>query len=354
MCDDNIFKWAHSRIKRRHPEWNKVCPHCKRKSFSPLIDIHIERPVDDKNCGICDHRSSCGYKMNYTEWKEEYGHLKERPTKEQSIALKRQREKEAEQIRRQEAERKANSFAPNRKTQPPKVQAYLDRMAVLCHEMHTPDNRFMDYLYTLDPSKEKVDKAFKRYCIGSTINREIIYWQIDREGRVRTGKIMDYNPDGHRKKDKNATWVHCQDFTQLDPKEQLAPQCLFGEHLVGELIAHPPSDGENLRMAIVESEKSAIILSIIRPDILWLATGGIYNFKSEMLEVIKPFDVIVYPDADALDIWSKKVEALNSAGYHLCIPLKYQEMCTPEARAKKWDLVDMMLGKSKKNLIFSF
>ena len=133
MYQDNIFQWAHSTVKKRHPEWNQTCPKCGRKSFSPRINILTEKPIDDKNCGICDHKDSCGYKMNYTEWKEKYAPPRERLPWEQWIALQRQREKEAEQIRRQlaqrEAERKANSFKPYAETHPPKVHAYLDRMA---------------------------------------------------------------------------------------------------------------------------------------------------------------------------------------------------------------------------------
>ena len=122
-----------------------------------------------------------------------------------------------------------------------------------------------------------------------------------------------------------------------------AQALLFGEHLIGELIANPPNDEGIIGVGVLESEKSAIILSIMCPEIIWLATGSIYNFKSEMLEVIKPFNVIVYPDADALDIWSKKVEQFNRDGYQFFIPKWYREMCTPEAIAKKWDIADFIL-----------
>ena len=332
---------------RIHSSLNRICPNCGKKEFVPFIDLLTGEAVDDTRCGVCERKINCGYSMSPSEWAEKYAPPREWLPKEQWIALQRQREKETEQIRHQlaqrEAERKANSFDPYAKIQPPKVQAYLDRMAALCKQMHSPDNTLMDYLYAIGPSKEEVDAAFKRYRIGSTKDRYVIYWQIDRCEMVRTGKIMDYDNDGHRKKEKGANWVHCQDGTGLATKDQLAPQCLFGEHLIGELIANPPTDGKKPRVGVLESEKSAIILSILCPDIIWLATGGMDNFNAEMLEVIKPFDVFVYPDADALDIWSKKVEQFNRDGYHLYIPDWYREKCTPEAREKKMDIVDMML-----------
>ena len=343
MYENNIFNWAHSSIKRRHPEWNKVCPHCKRKSFSPLIDIRTERPVDDKRCGICDHKDSCGYKVNYTEWKELYGPKQEWKPKELWIEMQRQREKEAEEIRRKLAEEKANSFDPYRMTeQPPKVQRYLNRMAVLCHEMHTPNNTLMDYVYNIT-SEDVANTVFNRYRLGTTTDREVIYWQIDRHERVRTGKIMDYNRDGHRKKEKNATWVHCQDFAQLETDEKLAPQCLFGEHLIGEYIANPSRFGKNVTVALVEAEKTAIIASIYYPEKIWLATGGKYNFTEKMLDVISPYKVEVYPDTDALDDWKRKMEAFNRNGYHLYMEPWYEKLCE-KYRDRKWDLADMWLN----------
>lgn len=328
---------------RKQSSLNRICPNCGKKEFVPFIDLLTGEAVDDKRCGVCERKINCGYSMSPSEWADKYAPPREWLPKEQWIALQRQREKEAEQIRRQAAERKANSFRPYAKIQPPKVQAYLDCMSELCKRMQVHNNTLVDYLYTIAP-KEQVDEVLDRYRIGSTAKREIIYWQIDWHWRVRTGKIMDYSSDGHRKKDKGANWVHCQEGTGLATKKQLAPQCLFGEHLIGELIANPPTDGENLVVGVIESEKGAIILSILCPEIVWLATGGMDNLKAEMLEIIKPYNVIVYPDADALDIWSKKVEQFNRNGYHLIIPDWYRAMCTPEARAKKWDLVDMMLA----------
>lgn len=343
MFKNNIFNWAHSSIKRRHPEWNKVCPHCKRKSFSPLIDTRTERPVDDKNCGICDHKDSCGYKMGYAEWKEKYGPKQGALYKTESPEMKLQRLKESREANRaflqRKAEEKANSFDPYRTTQPPKVQEYLDCMMERCLQMHIPNNTLMDYLYNMT-SKEKAEAVFDLYLIGSTKKREVIYWQVDRYKRVRTGKIMDYNRDGHRKKEKNATWVHCQDFARLETKEQLAPQCLFGEHLIGNLIANPPKDGKKIVIGLVEAEKTAIIASIYYPEVIWVATGSKYNFTEKMLEVIKPFDVAVYPDTDALDEWRQKMEALKRNGYHLYMPPQYEALCE-KYREKKWDLVDM-------------
>ena len=65
-----------------------------------------------------------------------------------------------------------------------------------------------------------------------------------------------------------------------------------------------------------------------------------------MLWTICEQPVAVYPDTDALDNWGRKIEKLNREhGYRLFIPDCYRKMCTSETRAKKWDLVDMMLSE---------
>ena len=56
-------------------------------------------------------------------------------------------------------------------------------------------------------------------------------------------------------------------------------QCLFGLHRVNE--------DYQKTIAIVESEKTAIIMSIVLPHYIWLATGSKENFKIEMLKPIK-------------------------------------------------------------------
>jgi len=39
----------------------------------------------------------------------------------------------------------------------------------------------------------------ENYALGATKTSEVIFWQIDMQGKVRTGKIMQYNPDTGRR-----------------------------------------------------------------------------------------------------------------------------------------------------------
>jgi hypothetical protein len=54
---------------------------------------------------------------------------------------------------------------------------------------------------------------------------------------------------------------------------------LFGLHRITE--------DYQKTIAIVESEKTAIVMSILLPHYIWLATGSKGNFKFEMLNLSK-------------------------------------------------------------------
>ena len=57
------------------------------------------------------------------------------------------------------------------------------------------------------------------------------------------------------------------------PENWELTQCLFGEHLLSAI------DEKQKTVALVESEKTAIIASCIMPKYIWLATGGKSQFN---------------------------------------------------------------------------
>lgn len=139
------------------------------------------------------------------------------------------------------------------------------------------------------------------YSIGATKNHSVVYWQIDINDRVRTGKIIKYDKDtGHRIKDGGGiNWVHSILKKQgYLPNDWELSQCLFGEHL---LKSHPAKI-----VALVESEKSALILAGLYPEYVWLATGGKSQLSIDKLSVLKDRRVIMLPDVDGFEVWSLK------------------------------------------------
>lgn len=143
----------------------------------------------------------------------------------------------------------------------------------------------------------KYNIGTSKYWLGATI-----FWQIDKDQKVRTGKIMLYDPiTGHRVKKpyNHIHWVH----KLLKKPEFSLKQCLFGCHLI--------NDNNNKPVGIVESEKTAIIVSALFPDLTWLATGGLNNLNAENLAGLKNRKVFLFPDLNGFTKWTLKAQSLQ-------------------------------------------
>ena len=146
---------------------------------------------------------------------------------------------------------------------------------------------------------------------------------------------MLYNPTtGHRVKEPRSyvSWVH----TELELEHFNMKQCLFGEHL---LAGYPTK-----AVAIVESEKSALVASHFMPDFVWLATGGIHGcFKADTVGVLKNRAVILCPDLGAKMVWQEKVQLLSSVCSKVVFSEKLEQCATDEQREKGLDIADFLL-----------
>ena len=149
-----------------------------------------------------------------------------------------------------------------------------------------------------------VEGLVEQYQLGVTKAGDVIFFQIDKEGRCRTGKVMKYDPvTGHRIKDDSSicpiTWIHAlMKRRGLLPEEWELGQCLFGEHL---LSRYP-----DRTVALVESEKTAVICAGFIPEYVWLATGGKTSLGNK-LDVLSGRKVVAYPDVDAYDYWRERL-----------------------------------------------
>lgn len=181
-----------------------------------------------------------------------------------------------------------------------------------------------------------------RYLVGSTRNGSIIYWQIDFSGNVRSGKIMQYDATtGHRIKDSySVSWVHSKLMRMRKLSDDFVlSQCLFGEHLLH-------NDNINNVVAIVESEKSALLGSLVYPEYTWLATGGKCNLNPYKTSALVNRTVILFPDVDAYDEWKERAR-------HLFLPKRVivsdllQRVATDVEREKKIDIGDWLIDALK-------
>ena len=251
----------------------------------------------------------------------------------------------------------------------------------------------------------QMERAARRYRLGRSRDGGVIFWQIDQLGTVYDGKIMHYRPDGHRDHRRPPYWVSaCLRSNGLLPADWTSPHCLFGTHLLkmrngenekmrnggneemrngeddGEDQASEKMrngenekmrdggngkmrDGENGKMrdggngkmstsqpvCVVEAEKTAVVMSELRPDYLWLATGGLYELTATKLFPLRGRRIILLPDTDtdgkAYATWYRvTMEAQRLLGHPIHLSPLLEQRATREQREAKIDIVDWVVG----------
>ena len=195
----------------------------------------------------------------------------------------------------------------------------------------------------------QMQRAALRYRLGMSRDGGVIFWQIDEHDRLRDGKIMYYRPDCHRDHDRNPTWVSYQlRRAGMLPPDFTSDHCLFGLHLSG-----PAADpGQASAVAVVESEKTAVIMSELQPQYLWLATGGKTELNVAKLEPLAGRRVILFPDTDPVgDTYRQWYEVAQAAtdvfGRPVTVSSILEQRATKAQKAAKIDIVDMLFATRK-------
>lgn len=197
------------------------------------------------------------------------------------------------------------------------------------------NNNFVKFLNSKFDSN-KVNEVIKTYSIGRSKhwNGATIFWQIDLLSRVRYGKVMLYDAvTGKRVKKpfNHFTNIH----TLLKLKDFNYKQCLFGLHLLS---------ANKKPIAVVESEKTAVIMSLVDDSYLWLATGGKGNFKYDILEPLAGKKVIAFPDTGET-LWNEIANRLNDTGFNI----EVSDVLEGEGYPTGFDLADVVLQQMENN-----
>lgn len=221
-------------------------------------------------------------------------------------------------------------------TSPPERQPYVQLPAsyipadIVTPTLGNPSgNNLYEFLSKrFDPAL--VADRFKEYNIG-THGNWCIFWQVDTASRVRSGKYIKYKPDGHRDKDSKASWAHnaTREYIPLYPNFNLQ-QCLFGENLIAKHPRRP--------IAIVESEKTALIASLLIDKYTWLSCCMKGGLNAGKLASVANRSVTLFPDLGAYDEW-----ALKAKEFGLSISNHIENIATNEDRSKGLDLADFLL-----------
>jgi hypothetical protein len=263
-----------------------ACPECRhrRHTFTRYIDTRTGESLAD-NVGKCDRLDRCGYHYPPRAWFADNA-----------------------------PPFNANYHTMNHEPQPMNEFDTLPNHYVDAAARYFERNNFIAFLtkYFDYATAIRLTSPYKlgtsKHWPGATI-----FWQIDINNKVRTGKIMLYNPaDGHRVKKpfNHITWVHTliqksKVISQNPGPEQgfNLNQCFFGEHLL--------NTGTDATVAIAESEKTAIVCKHYWPEYTWLASGSLEGLTLNKCKVLKNRKVILYPDLNGFDNWKAKARELN-------------------------------------------
>ena len=267
------------------------CPNCKTQlSFARYVDERGSYIAD--NVGRCNREDKCGYHLPPSEYFKDKG----------------------------------INYTPTIYVQPkplPPTDYIPEEMMV---KTLNTENNFIQFLIKYFPLID-VANTIDKYRVGDAKEGKIIYWQIDKEDRIRTGKIMLYSPEtGKRVKNVAGSfdWVH----RHVKSPYQLE-QCLYGLHLVKK---------STTPIAVVESEKSAIIASLTIPEYTWVATGGKQNYR--LLDDVKGHDVTLFPDLGAYENWSK-----YGSKYGYKVSQLLELVASDEERENGLDIADYILNE---------
>lgn len=199
-------------------------------------------------------------------------------------------------------------------------------------------NNLFNFISTVI-GKDEASRLMEMYRVGTSKhwNGATVFWQISGDGDVRGGKIMLYDRlTGHRvqKPYPHITWVH----SALRMRDFKLNQCFFGEHLLPNIRDKP--------VALVESEKTAILATHYMPQFLWLATGGKCScMNRETIKSLQGRDVILVPDLNATEEWRKRMAIFNELGIKATLFEKLEQMATDEERAQGLDLADYLIAE---------
>ena len=237
-----------------------------------------------------------------------------------------------------------------------KVEIFEGRLVIIPHRWRqalSVESEFCKALVATGMLTEKqMQRAALRYRLGATKSGGVIYWQIDNHEEIYEGKIMHYLPNCHRNKARKADWVGAVLSRRHGWEKGTSRHCFFGLHLL-------KVEGGNKTIAIVEAEKTAVILSEIYPQYIWLAAGGLTQLQLDKFRPLRGRHLILFPDTDpkgdAYKLWYDTAQTVQQQLFWentppIEISALLELKASEDQKARKIDLADYYFETIKPSL----
>ncbi len=294
-----------------------LCPNCHKKRFVKYIVLEADRYLRDY-VGRCDRETNCGYHYTPKQLFQDEPQLKQEYDKTTF---------------------NGRLFKPIEVAVTPDfITPALVNQSMKKYE----DNSFINFLRRLFGTTVAQQLASK-FRLGTSKkwqSRSVIFWQIDTNLQARSGKIMLYNEKtGKRMKINDRAcidWVHSILIRNNQLVNFQLSQCLFGLHQINTA----PKDKV---IAIVESEKTAILMTAIIPQFIWLACGSASNLKLELFHELIDRQLMLFPDLGCYKKWQEKAYELQQINPTIWVSDLLKNKATAEDKANGLDLADFLI-----------
>lgn len=296
------------------------CPQCGRQTFKFYVDNLTGRPLDPE-LGRCNRENNCGY---------------HRPPR--SAGYK----------------NATTHSRPIVRLDTPAVAtavSYIDEsVARQPNYILRENNLFCALSRWIKPFH--LMNAFESYTARHSrfLDNATAFWLRDRTARLRSAKVMAYDPDGHRLKQSSRPAVSYAHTLLRLPDFKFEP-CFFGEYQAWH----------NRRATIlaVESEKTALILAAKlmehRLDDKYVAIGvggaSQIDFKTDRMadpayrcNIFVGRNVVLLPDADMTDRWIDIGRRL----FDYCLSVRVPDLRLPPfSLTGSQDIADYIIAAEK-------
>ena len=285
-----------------------ACPSCGKVRFVRYVDTLTGDQIADE-VGRCDREDSCGYHLRPSEY---YLMTGKNPF---------------------------DTTTPTKKREPFPEPSFIEAEIMRASLARYEENHFCRWLCGVF-GEQKAFELTAAYKVGTSKHwpGACVFWQIDRAGQIRGGKLMLYDAEtGRRVKEpfNHVNWVH----RVMKIEHYTLQQCFFGEHLLSVDQVKP--------VAVVESEKTAMVASGFIPEFVWTATAGKGNINREKLKAVRGRRVMLFPDLGAFDKW----KAIAAGMPDVIVSDILERRATEADRAAGLDLADYLLRENFQSMI---
>ena len=121
---------------------------------------------------------------------------------------------------------------------------------------------------------------------GDCVDCKIFHIDPATGSRKTAPALMSWTDREEKAQELRSTWA----LAELKKNDKPRKWCNFGDHLL--------QDDPTAAVCVVESEKTALVASIVYPSRLWIAVGSKNNLNPERCAPYRGREIIIYPDRD--------------------------------------------------------